>query len=438
MKRRLISWAITAEAACIIVIISLTTTSATGAEIEDRGAQAHRPNILGFNVALYNNRFIDDVISPVVYAASSPLFEFSYRNENDVRGHTARVEFGFYGAGLEDFDGNDYFEIPVVDGGVYNYPRSLTNLDGTHFEAEYFYRRRALTFEKGKSSLHLGAGGQVLVEEITGTDYWGAEFSWERTKSWSYDLSFALGAGVERRMRKRDLLLLDLRFTAVSLASRAPAYCVLFSGTEWHLCAAYWDGYGWILIDPQASSGFAIPNRVILGADRDSQNIKMITSPDYLINHLSSIDFEHEEGNHSGFLDLVSIRCLQYPEDILEHYERSDGTSPQGFEPANNIVPNTPTDAEYTCPDIAGLGFSNYPNPFNPVTTFRFIVNQPGMVKITLYSVEGRYIETLYNDYCEKGWKEVSWNSSSMSSGVYLARISTLSGTASKKLVILR
>ncbi len=227
MKRRLISWAITAAAACIIVIISLTTTSATGAEIEDRGAQAHRPNILGFNVALYNNRFIDDVISPVVYAASSPLFEFSYRNENDVRGHTARVEFGFYGAGLEDFDGNDYFEIPVVDGGVYNYPRSLTNLDGTHFEAEYFYRRRALTFESGRSSLHLGAGGQFLVEEITGTDYWSAEFSWERTKSWSYDLSLALGAGVERRMRERDLLLLDLRFTAVSVASRAPAYCAI-------------------------------------------------------------------------------------------------------------------------------------------------------------------------------------------------------------------
>ncbi len=83
--------------------------------------------------------------------------------------------------------------------------------------------------------------------------------------------------------------------------------------------------------------------------------------------------------------------------------------------------------------NVAGPGFSNYPNPFNPATTFRFIVNRPGMVQIAIFSVEGRYIETVYNSYCETGWKEVSWNSSSMSSGVYFARFSTFSGTATKK-----
>jgi len=164
----------------------------------------------------------------------------------------------------------------------------------------------------------------------------------------------------------------------------------------------------------------------------------MMMDPQYLIFHISDTDFSHEEGNYSGSLDLEAMRCNQYLTDILEHYEYSSGTSPQGFEPASNIVPNTTTDAEYACPDVVGLGFSNYPNPFNPVTTFRFIVNQPGMVKITLYSADGGHIETVYNDYCETGWKEVSWNSSSMSSGVYFARISTFSGTAAKKVVILR
>ena len=227
----------------------------------------------------------------------------------------------------------------------------------------------------------------------------------------------------------------------VVMAGRLPTYNSTpfqFSDMDWHLCAAYWDGYGWILIDPQVSSGFAIPNRIILGADRDSWNIRMMTDPQYLYDQISGINFDYEEGNYSGSLDLLSMRCTQYLKDILEHYEYSSGTSPPGLEPTSNIVPNTTTDAEYVCPDVAGPGFSNYPNPFNPATTFRFIVNKPGMVQIAIFSVEGRYIETVYNNYCETGWKEVSWNSSSMSSGVYFARISTFSGTATKKVVILR
>ena len=227
----------------------------------------------------------------------------------------------------------------------------------------------------------------------------------------------------------------------VVMAGPLPTYnstLYQFGSAQWHLSTAYWDGFGWILIDPNFSSGFSIANRVILGADRDSWNLKMRTHPDYLIDHLDRVDYLHTGGSYSGYLSLINTRCHQYPEYILEHYEFGGGSSPQGSEPKNNIIPNIPTDAEYTSPVVAGLEFTNFPNPFNPLTTFRFNVHRPGRVRIDLYSVDGRHLEVVLDRYCDAGRYELSWNSSSTPSGVYFARIATVSGTASRKVVILR
>lgn len=211
-----------------------------------------------------------------------------------------------------------------------------------------------------------------------------------------------------------------------------------FESADWHLCVAYWDGFGWILIDPQFSSGFAIPNRVILGADRDSRNLRLITNPEYLLFYISDIQYSYSEGSHSGYLDLEDFRCFQYPWEILEHYEYSSGSSPQGSEPKNNIVPNIQADVQSSYPVPASHQFSNYPNPFNPATTFRFTVISAGMVKIALYTVEGKYIETIYSRYCEPGLHEISWQSNSIRSGIYIARITTPSGVETRKVVMLK
>lgn len=227
----------------------------------------------------------------------------------------------------------------------------------------------------------------------------------------------------------------------VVMAGTLPTYNstqLRFDSSSWHLCAAYWDGFGWILIDPLFSSGFSIINRVVLGADRDSRNLKLTTYPEYLLDYLTNVDFYHQEGNYSGYLTLWDSRCYQYPHDILEHYEYASGTSPQGFEPTENIIPNIPTDAEHSQPDVSGLHFSNHPNPFNPVTVFSFLVDRPGKVRIDLFSVGGRHLDMVFEEYCQAGKREIHWNCSSIPSGVYFARISTPSDTEAIKVVILR
>jgi len=211
-----------------------------------------------------------------------------------------------------------------------------------------------------------------------------------------------------------------------------------FDSANWHLSTAYWDGFGWILIDPLFSSGFSIPNRVVLGADQDSRNLKLRTNPDYLMDYLTNVVFDYQVGNYSGLLILWDSRCFHYTHEILEHYEIAAGPAPLGFEPTNNIIPNVPAEAVYVPPDASELQFSNRPNPFNPVTTFSVTLNRPGKVSIDLFSVSGRHLADIFDGYCQTGKREIHWNCSEMPSGVYFARIQTPSHMKAIKVVVLR
>ena len=202
------------------LILILFVFGAVDSRSEEIVAKYARPHTIGFNTALYHNRFIDDVISPVVYTSSSPLFEFSYRNMNDVRRHTGFVKFGFYTASLRDADTGDDFELLYPDGNVYSLPRNLHQLDGSHFSAEYEYLRRISTLDRGRSAFHLGGRAGFYTDELSNIDYWEDEFEWRMDKSWVYDFSLALAGEIDRRFRQSDRLSLHLRFNVLSLAYR--------------------------------------------------------------------------------------------------------------------------------------------------------------------------------------------------------------------------
>lgn len=225
------------------LILILFVFGAVDSRSEETGAKYVRTNVIGFNTALYHNRFIDDVISPVVYTSSSPMFEFSYRNMNDVQRHTGFIKFGFYTANLRDVDTGDDFELLYPDGNVYLLPRNLHQLDGSHFSAEYEYLRRISTLEQGRSAFHLGGRAGFYTDELSNIDYWGDEFEWKRYKSWVYDLSLALAGEIDRRFRESDRLSLHLRFTLLSLAYR-PKYSSPIA--NWEVGNSFPDEYAWM------------------------------------------------------------------------------------------------------------------------------------------------------------------------------------------------
>ncbi|MCP4547635.1 MAG: T9SS type A sorting domain-containing protein [bacterium] len=71
---------------------------------------------------------------------------------------------------------------------------------------------------------------------------------------------------------------------------------------------------------------------------------------------------------------------------------------------------------------------ANYPNPFNPETTFSFELHHEGQVRLSVYDTQGRIVRTLINGTCPAGRTSITWNGKddagrTLSSGVYLYRL---------------
>ncbi len=69
--------------------------------------------------------------------------------------------------------------------------------------------------------------------------------------------------------------------------------------------------------------------------------------------------------------------------------------------------------------------FQNYPNPFNPETRIQYVINQDAIVDISIYSITGEKITTLFTGISAKGIQPpLLFNSSNLSSGIYFCRMS--------------
>ncbi len=69
-----------------------------------------------------------------------------------------------------------------------------------------------------------------------------------------------------------------------------------------------------------------------------------------------------------------------------------------------------------------------YPNPFNPETTIRFRLDQPGHVRLQIFNVNGQLVRTLINNDLSAGEHHRRWNGRNqagvpVSSGTYIFRL---------------
>jgi len=102
--------------------------------------------------------------------------------------------------------------------------------------------------------------------------------------------------------------------------------------------------------------------------------------------------------------------------------------------------------AEATAVDAApaaALALANHPNPFNPTTRIAFTLPAPGHVEIAIFDLRGACVATLAAGERAEGAQALDWdgrdaNGRALPSGVYLARLGTAAGSASRRLVLLR
>ncbi|MFZ4591017.1 MAG: YCF48-related protein [Ignavibacteria bacterium] len=80
----------------------------------------------------------------------------------------------------------------------------------------------------------------------------------------------------------------------------------------------------------------------------------------------------------------------------------------------------------------------NYPNPFNPSTVIRFELSVVSDVRIKVYDVTGREVQTLVNEKLQPGVYEKTFDGSKLTSGVYFYKITANDISETRRMLLIK
>lgn len=82
--------------------------------------------------------------------------------------------------------------------------------------------------------------------------------------------------------------------------------------------------------------------------------------------------------------------------------------------------------------------YQNYPNPFNPVTSIKFDLPKAGDVRVVIYDILGKEMESMFNGFLGAGKYSVNFNAAGISSGIYFYRLQSNGFTDIKRMVVVK
>ena len=80
--------------------------------------------------------------------------------------------------------------------------------------------------------------------------------------------------------------------------------------------------------------------------------------------------------------------------------------------------------------------YQNYPNPFNPVTKIRYSLSKAGHVSLKAFDISGKEVITLVSGRQDAGEKEVTFEGTGLSSGIYFYRLTVDDISVVKKMIL--
>jgi Secretion system C-terminal sorting domain len=98
---------------------------------------------------------------------------------------------------------------------------------------------------------------------------------------------------------------------------------------------------------------------------------------------------------------------------------------------------NDVEETEAVQPTVFSLA-QNYPNPFNPSTQISFTLPYSTDVTLTVFNVAGQQVATLVNGQMSAGHQDISFDASSLSSGVYFYTLQAGDFTATRKMMLMK
>ena len=80
----------------------------------------------------------------------------------------------------------------------------------------------------------------------------------------------------------------------------------------------------------------------------------------------------------------------------------------------------------------------NYPNPFNPNTKIKFDLQKTSNIKLSVFDVQGKLVQTLVEGELNAGSYETEWNAVNYPSGIYFYRLEAEGNVFSKRMMIVK
>jgi predicted acyl esterase len=165
---------------------------------------------------------------------------------------------------------------------------------------------------------------------------------------------------------------------------------------------------------------------------------------------------------NSGHRILVAISSSNYPrfdrnpntgDPFMQHDTMLVATNTVYHEPdypSHMLLPVTGTlpsgiadNWEMTPGPGIQLLQQNHPNPASASTTIRFSLDRPGPVRLMVYDAQGRVLRRLIDGRSDGGTQMVVWNGLDgngrpVPSGIYFYRLDARSGSATRKLILMK
>ncbi len=154
--------------------------------------------------------------------------------------------------------------------------------------------------------------------------------------------------------------------------------------------------------------------------------------------------------NRDGVLDIIGAGLESGP-SYANVYLWNTGMN---YNPNNITIPmfqyNEKHNGVYDKPTLVGIKnqttelisdyklFQNYPNPFNPESKIKIQISRTSNVKLVVYDILGKELETLINKQINPGTYEVNFDGSNYPSGLYFYQLTVDGYGETKSMVLLK
>jgi len=178
------------------------------------------------------------------------------------------------------------------------------------------------------------------------------------------------------------------------------------------------------------------------GNDEGTRIYRMEYSGSGPLSDSTSYDWSLFYESNSAYADLRNLAITDLDDDGKTDVLVTRANALTADNPFLIILENTiSTDVGESEPVVIEQDYSlhqNFPNPFNPVTNIEFETGIAGNVQISVYTITGEKVATIFNQHVTPGSYNVIFDAGNLSSGTYFYTLQTEEFRATRMMSLMK